>query len=112
MRRREFIGLLGGAAAASWPRVSTAQQSVLPVVGFLRNSSPVNDAHLVAAFRRGLHEVGTSRARISELRPTLAWDGSDSDFVVGSCFQRGPANAPPINSGDTGTPTLDATHRR
>jgi putative ABC transport system substrate-binding protein len=54
MRRREFITLLGGATA--WPVVAWAQQSAMPVVGFIRNTSP--DARLVAAFRRGLNENG------------------------------------------------------
>jgi putative ABC transport system substrate-binding protein len=56
MRRREFITVLGGAVA--WPLAARAQQSALPMVGFLRSTTPADSAPLVAAFRQGLKEVG------------------------------------------------------
>jgi putative ABC transport system substrate-binding protein len=57
IRRRDFISLLGGAAAA-WPPKAHAQQSTMPLVGFLSHNLPDASAHLVAAFREGLSETG------------------------------------------------------
>jgi putative ABC transport system substrate-binding protein len=56
MRRREFISLLGG-AAASWPLAAGAQQEV-PVIGYLNSASPNTYTAYTSAFRRGLEEVG------------------------------------------------------
>jgi putative tryptophan/tyrosine transport system substrate-binding protein len=56
MRRRDFIAGLTG--AATWPLVARAQQSAMPVIGYLRPSPPGGNPEVVASFRQGLTEAG------------------------------------------------------
>jgi putative ABC transport system substrate-binding protein len=89
MRRRDFITLVGGAAAA-WPLAVRAQQSKGPVrLGFLPLGSPSNsyDRSLVEAFQQGLHQVGLIENR--DIVLDVLWVGNDPDQAVKEVLRRG-----------------------
>jgi ABC-type uncharacterized transport system substrate-binding protein len=86
MRRREFISLLGGAAA--WPLAARAQQPALPVIGFLSSSSSPVTTKRIASFGQGLSETGYVAGRDVMIEPRLAEGQYDrlpalaADFVT------------------------------
>jgi putative tryptophan/tyrosine transport system substrate-binding protein len=88
MKRREFIALLGGAAA--WPFAVRAQQQKGPIrLGFLPVGSPDNayDRSLVEAFQQGLRQVGLVENKNIVL--DVVWSGNDPDRAVTEVLRRG-----------------------
>jgi putative ABC transport system substrate-binding protein len=77
--RREFITLLGGAAAA-WPLSARTQQTAVPMVGYLSYGSPESDAPRLTGLRRGLNEIGYVEGRnfVIEYR----WAGNQAERLL------------------------------
>jgi putative tryptophan/tyrosine transport system substrate-binding protein len=77
MRRRDFIKVVASLAAA-WPFAVRAQQSAVPVVGFLRTGTPEGGASMLAAFRKGLSETGFVEGR--NLAIEFRWRGPSDQY--------------------------------
>ena len=75
MRRRQFITLLGGAAA--WPLAARAQQPTMPVIGFIHPLSPEKVPHFVAALHQGLGELGFVEGKNIAVEYRWAYDQYD-----------------------------------
>jgi len=89
MGRREFVALLGGAAAATWPLAARAQVGKPVRIGVLPLGSPSNqyDQSLVEAFRQGLRQIGLVENR--DIVLDVVWNNGDLDRAVIGLLQRG-----------------------
>jgi putative tryptophan/tyrosine transport system substrate-binding protein len=118
MRRREFIAVLGGAAAA-WPLAARAQQAPTPVVGYLSARSPDDTWHLVEAFRRGLREGGFVEGQNATIEYRWALGERERLAGLASDLVRKPVSVLVTTGGESAalaakaaTSTIPIAHRR
>jgi hypothetical protein len=103
VRRRDFITLLGSATAA-WPLAARAQQSAMPVIGFLSTGSQQSDVWRLVEFRRGLSETGYVEGR--NVMSHFSWADEQYDrlpalatsWLAASRLSLSPSVAPPLRS--------------